>query len=74
MTEKIPNVRKVCPHFPFQGSPKYTQNGIFGMKIDHLATLDRETRQTFFNERKTRQRVQLKSCNKGFAASQSARR
>jgi hypothetical protein len=26
-------------HVPFQGTPKYTQIGIFGMKINHLATL-----------------------------------
>jgi hypothetical protein len=24
-------------HFPFQGSPKYIQIGIFGLKINHLA-------------------------------------
>jgi hypothetical protein len=27
-------------HFPFQGLPKFTQNGICGLKINHLATLD----------------------------------
>jgi hypothetical protein len=26
-------------HFPFQGPPKYTQFGIFGLKLNHLATL-----------------------------------
>jgi hypothetical protein len=26
-------------HFPFQGPPKFTQIGIFGLKINHLATL-----------------------------------
>jgi hypothetical protein len=26
-------------NFPFQGPPKYTQIGIFGLKINHLATL-----------------------------------
>jgi hypothetical protein len=26
-------------HFAFQGPPKYSQIGIFGMKINHLATL-----------------------------------
>jgi hypothetical protein len=25
-------------HFPFQGPPKYTQIGISGTKINHLAT------------------------------------
>jgi hypothetical protein len=27
------------PHFPLQDPPKFTQNGIFGLKINHLATL-----------------------------------
>jgi hypothetical protein len=26
-------------HFQFQGPPKFTQTGIFGSKINHLATL-----------------------------------
>jgi hypothetical protein len=26
-------------HFPFQGPPKFTQIAIFGLKINHLATL-----------------------------------
>jgi hypothetical protein len=26
-------------HFPYQGPPKYTQIGICGLKINHLATL-----------------------------------
>jgi hypothetical protein len=26
-------------HFPFQGPPKFTQIGIFGLKINPLATL-----------------------------------
>jgi hypothetical protein len=26
-------------YFSFQGPPEYTQSGIFGMKINHLATL-----------------------------------
>jgi hypothetical protein len=30
---------KICQQFPFQGPPKYTQIGIFGSKINHLATL-----------------------------------
>jgi hypothetical protein len=30
---------KVYQHFPFQGPPKYTQLGIFGPKINHLAPL-----------------------------------
>jgi hypothetical protein len=36
---QIPNGRKIYQHFPFQGSPKYTQIGIFGLKLNHLATL-----------------------------------
>jgi hypothetical protein len=31
--------RKIYQHFPFQGSPNYTQIGMFGLKINHLATL-----------------------------------
>jgi hypothetical protein len=27
-------------HFPFQGPPKFTQIWIFGLKINHLATLN----------------------------------
>jgi hypothetical protein len=30
---------KIYPHSPFQGPPKYTQIGIFGKKICHLAKL-----------------------------------
>jgi hypothetical protein len=35
----IPNAHWIYQHFLFQGPPKYTQNGIFGLKIYHLATL-----------------------------------
>jgi hypothetical protein len=35
----IPNGHKIYPHFPFQGPPKYTRTGIFGLKLYHLATL-----------------------------------
>jgi hypothetical protein len=35
--KNIPNGNKM--HIPFLGPPKYTQIGIFGMKIYHLATL-----------------------------------
>jgi hypothetical protein len=28
-------------HFPFQGPPKYTQIGSFGLKRNHLATQER---------------------------------
>jgi hypothetical protein len=36
----IPNDQKICQHFPFQGPQKYTQIGIFGLKRNHLATLN----------------------------------
>jgi hypothetical protein len=46
MATKFPNGYKIfqmavnyTKHFPFQGPPEYTQLGIFGMKINHLATL-----------------------------------
>jgi hypothetical protein len=32
------NGRKIFQHFTFRDPPKYTQIGIFGMKIYHLAT------------------------------------
>jgi hypothetical protein len=32
---------KIYQYFSFQGPPKYTLIGIFGMKIYHLATLKR---------------------------------
>jgi hypothetical protein len=35
----IPNGHEILQHFSFQGTPKFTQLGIFGMKIYHLATL-----------------------------------
>jgi hypothetical protein len=35
----IPNDRKVYQHLPFQGPPKFTQIGIFGLKINRLANL-----------------------------------
>jgi hypothetical protein len=37
--QNIPNGHKIYEHFPFQGPPKFTQIGILGMKINHLATL-----------------------------------
>jgi hypothetical protein len=30
---------KCSKHFPFQDPPKYTQIGIFGLKVNHLAIL-----------------------------------
>jgi hypothetical protein len=35
----VPNGRKICQHSPFQGPPKFFQNGILGLEIYHLATL-----------------------------------
>jgi hypothetical protein len=35
----IPNVLRIYQPFPFQGPPKFTPIGIFGLKIYHLATL-----------------------------------
>jgi hypothetical protein len=37
--KNIPNGHKIYQHVPFQGPPKFTQIGIFGMKTNHLATL-----------------------------------
>jgi hypothetical protein len=35
---KIPNARKIYQRIPFQNRPKYTEIGIFGLIIYHLAT------------------------------------
>jgi hypothetical protein len=35
----IPNGHGIYQPFPFQGRPKFTQIGTFGLKICHLATL-----------------------------------
>jgi hypothetical protein len=35
----VPNGHKIYLNFPFQGPPKFTKIGIFGMKIYHLASL-----------------------------------
>jgi hypothetical protein len=37
----IANSHKIYQPFPFQGPPKWTQIGIFGLKKYHLATLNR---------------------------------
>jgi hypothetical protein len=34
-----PNGHKMYQHLPSQDPPKFTQNGILGLKIYHLATL-----------------------------------
>jgi hypothetical protein len=36
----IPNGHRIYQHFTFQGPPKYTQIAIFGLKRNHLATLN----------------------------------
>jgi hypothetical protein len=36
---KIPNSHEIYQKFAFQLLQKYTKIGIFGMKINHLATL-----------------------------------
>jgi hypothetical protein len=38
----FPNGHKMCEHFSFQGPPKFTQFGIFGLKTNRLATLVRK--------------------------------
>jgi hypothetical protein len=38
-SENIPNGHKIYLHFPLQDPPKLTQIGVFGLKINHLATL-----------------------------------
>jgi hypothetical protein len=37
--KNIPNSHLIHQYFTLEGHPKYTQIGIFGMKINHLATL-----------------------------------
>jgi hypothetical protein len=34
-----PNGHKICQHLSLRDTTKFTQNGIFGVKIYHLATL-----------------------------------
>jgi hypothetical protein len=40
----LPNGHKIYQHVPLQDPPKFTQNGIFGLKLYHLATLLRAGR------------------------------
>jgi hypothetical protein len=37
----MPNGRKIQQHLPLQDPPKFTQTGVFGLKMSHLATLHR---------------------------------
>jgi hypothetical protein len=45
--QTTPNGHKICQHFPFKGPPKSTQIGIFGLKLNHLATLVSEPTEKF---------------------------
>jgi hypothetical protein len=40
--KNTPNSHKIYQHFSLQGTPKFTQVGIFGLKICHLATMEKE--------------------------------
>jgi hypothetical protein len=46
----MPSGHKIHQHFSFQDLSNYTQNGIFWIKIYHLATLDK-TKTEFEAER-----------------------
>jgi hypothetical protein len=37
-TQNVRNGHKIYQHFPIKGPPKFTPIGIFGLKINHLAT------------------------------------
>jgi hypothetical protein len=37
--QTTPKGHKIYQHFPFRGTPKCTQIGLFGLKVNHLATL-----------------------------------
>jgi hypothetical protein len=37
--QNVPNDQKIFQHFAFRGLQSLTQIGIFGMNIQHLATL-----------------------------------
>jgi hypothetical protein len=39
LLQNMPNGHKICRHLPLQDPPKFTQFGIFGLKVCHLATL-----------------------------------
>jgi hypothetical protein len=40
LVQNIPNGHKIYQNLPMQDTPKFTQIGLFGLKICHLATLD----------------------------------
>jgi hypothetical protein len=37
--QDFPNCHTMYQHFPIQGPPKFTQIGIFGLEINHPATV-----------------------------------
>jgi hypothetical protein len=47
-------IKYIYQHFLFQGPPKFTQIWILGMKINHLATLQRTREQYRFLGRQRR--------------------
>jgi hypothetical protein len=53
VTVNITNGHKIYQHCPFQGPPKYTQIGLFGIKISHLATMSTTLRSTKRELRRT---------------------
>jgi hypothetical protein len=64
---------KIYRHLPLKGPPKFTQNGIFGLKLNHLATLAdiREKaplREKLFGKPANRQKP-IKRCFLGFVDS-----
>jgi hypothetical protein len=44
------NGNKIYQYFPIYGPPKFTQIGIFGLKINHLATLSSEETRIAINK------------------------
>jgi hypothetical protein len=54
----IPHGHKIYQHFPFQCSPKFTQIGIFGLKLNHLATLLQERVKDYHSYNRTRSRLE----------------
>jgi hypothetical protein len=50
-----PNGRKIVQHLSFKDTPKFTQIGIFGLKIFHLATLQTSNPYLHFCRRRVRE-------------------
>jgi hypothetical protein len=53
--QTTPNGHKIYQHFPFKGPPKYTQIGIFGLKVGKPtgAPVMNTSKTTFRKARKT---------------------